>query len=59
MSQISYIHIGVCDRIAAMTLEINEEFPEIRAYYKKEPKFHMPSEWGSHEEQTILSNACS
>ncbi len=40
------------DKIAAMTLEINEKFPEIRAYYKKEPRFHVPSEWGLQEEQT-------
>jgi hypothetical protein len=33
------------DRIAAMTVEINEEFSEIRAYYKNEPRFHTPSEW--------------
>jgi hypothetical protein len=38
------------DKIAAMTLEINEEFPEIRTYYKNEPRFHTPSEWGLHEE---------
>jgi hypothetical protein len=38
------------DRIAALTLEINEKFPEIRAYYKNEPRFHIPSEWGSQEE---------
>jgi len=38
------------DKIAAMTIEINEKFPEIRTYYKNEPKFHTPSEWGLHEE---------
>jgi hypothetical protein len=38
------------DRIASLTLEINEKFPEIRAYYKNEPRFHTPSEWGSQEE---------
>lgn len=38
------------DRIAALTLEINEKFPEIRAYHKNEPRFHIPSEWGSQEE---------
>ncbi len=38
------------DQIAAMTLEINEKFPEIRAYYRSEPRFHIPSEWGLQEE---------
>jgi hypothetical protein len=38
------------DRIASLTLEINEKFPEIRAYYKSEPRFRIPSEWGSQEE---------
>jgi hypothetical protein len=38
------------DKIAAMTTEINEKFPEIRAYYKNEPRFHTPSEWGSQKE---------
>ena len=38
------------DQIATMTLEINEKFPEIRAYYKSEPRFHIPSEWGLQEE---------
>jgi len=38
------------DQIAAMTLEINEKFPEIRACYKSEPGFHIPSEWGLQEE---------
>jgi len=38
------------DRIAALTLEINEKFPEIRACYKNESRFHIPSEWGSQEE---------
>jgi hypothetical protein len=38
------------DRIAAMTLEINEKFPEIHAYYKNEPRFHTPSEWGLQKE---------
>jgi hypothetical protein len=38
------------DQIAAMTLEINGKFPEIRAYYKSEPRFHIPSEWGLKEE---------
>ena len=38
------------DRIAAMTVEINEEFSEIRAYYKNEPRFHTPSEWGPQKE---------
>jgi hypothetical protein len=37
------------DEIAQLTLEINEKFPEIRAYYEKEPKFHVPSEWGLQE----------
>jgi hypothetical protein len=38
------------DRIARLTLEINEKFPEIRVYYKSEPRFHIPSEWGLQEE---------
>jgi len=38
------------DQIAAMTLEINERFPEIRAYYKNEPRLHTPAEWGLQEE---------
>jgi len=38
------------DRIASLTLEVNEKFPEIRAYYKNEPRFHTPSEWSSQEE---------
>jgi hypothetical protein len=38
------------DRIASLTLEINEKFPEIRAYYKNEPRFHTSSEWSSQEE---------
>jgi hypothetical protein len=38
------------DRIAALTLEINETFPEIRAYYKNEPGFRTPPEWGSQQE---------
>jgi len=38
------------DRIARLTLEINEKFPEIRAYYKSEPRLHIPSEWGLQEE---------
>lgn len=33
------------DEIAQLTLEIDEKFQEIRAYYKKEPRFHAPSEW--------------
>jgi divalent metal cation (Fe/Co/Zn/Cd) transporter len=28
---------------------LNEKFPEIRAYYKSEPRFHIPSEWGLRE----------
>ena len=31
------------DKIAALTLEINEKFPEIRVYYENEPRFHIPS----------------
>lgn len=31
------------DQIAALTLEINEKFPEIRVYYENEPRFHIPS----------------
>jgi hypothetical protein len=38
------------DQIAAMTLEINEKFSEIRTYYKSEPRFRIPSEWGLQEE---------
>jgi hypothetical protein len=38
------------DKIAALTTEINEKLPEIRAYYKNEPGFHTPSEWGSQKE---------
>jgi hypothetical protein len=38
------------DKIAALTLEINEKFLEIRTYYKNEPRFHTPSEWGLREE---------
>jgi len=38
------------DKIAAMTLAINEKFPEIRAYYKSEPSFHIPPGWGLQEE---------
>jgi hypothetical protein len=38
------------DRIAKMTLAINEKFPEIRAYYKSEPGFHVPHGWGLKEE---------
>jgi hypothetical protein len=38
------------DKIAALTTEINEKLPEIRAYYKNEPRFHTPSEWGSQKE---------
>jgi len=37
------------DDIARLTLEINEKFPEIRAYYEKEPRFHVPSEWSLEE----------
>jgi hypothetical protein len=39
--------LGLYDKISALTTEINEKFPEIRAYYKSEPRFHTPSEWGS------------
>jgi len=38
------------DKIARMTLAINEEFPEVRAYYKSEPGFRVPPDWGLHEE---------
>jgi hypothetical protein len=38
------------DKVAALTLEINEKFPEIRTYYKNEPRFHTPSEWGPQKE---------
>jgi hypothetical protein len=38
------------DKIATLTLKINEEFPEIRDYYKQEPKFHPPPEWGLQEQ---------
>ncbi len=38
------------DKAAALTLEINEKFPEIRTYYKNEPRFHTPSEWGPQKE---------
>jgi len=38
------------DKIAAMTLAIDEKFPEIRAYHRSEPGFHVPPEWGLHEE---------
>lgn len=31
------------DQVAALTLEINEKFPEIRVYYENEPRFHIPS----------------
>jgi len=37
------------DKIATLTLEINEKFNEIRDYYKQEPKFHVPSEYGLQE----------
>jgi hypothetical protein len=40
----------IYDQITAMTLEINEKFPEIRLYYKSEPRFHIPSEWEPKEE---------
>jgi Transglutaminase-like superfamily len=40
------------DKIATLTLENNTKFPEIRDYYKQEPRFHPPSEWGLQEEQT-------
>jgi hypothetical protein len=41
------------DQIAAMTLQINEKFSEIRAYYKSEPRFHTPSEWGLQEAHAL------
>jgi len=42
--------LALYDKIAARTLEINNRFTEIRAYYKSEPRFHIPSEWGLREE---------
>jgi hypothetical protein len=42
--------LALYDKIAAMTLEINEKFNEIRAYYEREPRFHIPSEWHLQEE---------
>jgi hypothetical protein len=38
------------DRIAALTLEINEKSSEIRAYYKSEPRFHIPPTWDLREQ---------
>jgi hypothetical protein len=37
------------DKIAQLTVEINERFDEARAYYKEEPKFRVPTEWGIRE----------
>jgi len=38
------------DRLASLTLQIDERFPEVRAYYESEPRFRTPSEWGSRDE---------
>ena len=38
------------DKIAEMTLAIDEKFPEVRAYFKSEPGFRAPPDWGLHEE---------
>jgi len=43
------VTLTLYDRIAAMTLGIDERFPEIRACYKSETRFHMPSELGPWE----------
>jgi len=37
-----YATLNLYDRIAALTLDINEKFPEIRVYYENEPRFHIP-----------------
>ena len=37
------------DKIAAKALAIKEKSPEIRACYKSEPSFHIPSGWGLQE----------
>ena len=42
--------LALYDKIAAITLEINNRYTEIRAYYKREPRFRIPSEWNLQEE---------
>jgi len=37
------------DKIARMTLAIDERFPEVRAYFESEPGFRIPSGWGLKE----------
>lgn len=33
------------DRVARMTVNVNNEFEKVLAYYKQEPRLHIPSEW--------------
>ena len=37
------------DKIAQLTVDINERFAQVRAYYEEEPMFRVPSEWGIRE----------
>ena len=42
--------LALYDKIAAMTLHIDDKFNEIRAYYEKEPRLHVPTDWNLKEE---------